>query len=79
MSAERRSSTAPTLARHANRPEGESPPGVPRWVRAFGIIAAIVILLAVAAMILVGGEHGPGRHMHGGHFAMGQVAPFVDA
>lgn len=79
MSAERRSSTAQTLARHAARPEGESPPGVPRWVKGFAIVTAIVILLAVAAMIWVGGEHGPGRHMHGGHTAARPLAPFVAA
>jgi hypothetical protein len=79
MSAERRSSTATTLARHANRPDRESPPGVPRWVKIFAIVAVIVILLAIAAMILVGGEHGPERHMHGGHTAALALAPFVDA
>lgn len=79
MSAERRSSRAPTLARHANHPKDESPPGVPRWVKVFGVVAVIVILLAIAAMILVGGEHGPGRHMYGGHTAASALAPFVDA
>lgn len=67
MSAERRTSTPPPLARHADGAAGEPPPGVPRWVKVFGLITVIVILLAVVAMILVGGEHGPGRHMHGGH------------
>lgn len=78
MSAERRSSTAPTLAWHANRSVDESPPGVPRWVKVFGVVAVIVVLLAIAAMIWVGGEHGPGRHMHGDHTAASAFAPFVD-
>lgn len=37
-------------------------PGTPRWVKLFGIIALILVLL-VAVMLLSGGEHGPGRHM----------------
>lgn len=39
----------------------ESTTGTPRWVYVFGIIALIVVLLFVAVM-LVGGNHGPGRH-----------------
>ena len=36
-----------------------SAPGVPRWVKVFGIVAAVVVVLVV--VMLVGG-HGPGRH-----------------
>lgn len=47
-------------------PERESttnlPPSTPRWVKLFGIISLIVVLLVVVAL-LTGGEHGPGRHM----------------
>jgi ABC-type transporter Mla subunit MlaD len=39
-----------------------SSPGTPRWVKLFGIIALILVLL-VGVMLLSGGEHGPGRHM----------------
>ncbi|MFP5368641.1 MAG: hypothetical protein ACLGIS_17760 [Actinomycetes bacterium] len=36
-------------------------PGVPRWVKVFGLIAlAIAIILAV--LMLLGVEHGPGLH-----------------
>ena len=42
----------------ANRPPY---PGTPRWVKVFGIIAIILVLLFVA-MMFFGGEHGPGRH-----------------
>lgn len=34
----------------------------PRWVKVSGIIAIILVLLAVIIMILSGGNHGPGRH-----------------
>ena len=34
----------------------------PLWVKMFGIIALVLVLL-VGIMLLSGGEHGPGRHM----------------
>ena len=37
--------------------------GTPRWVKMFGIIAAIVILLFVVFMLT--GGHGPSRHTGG--------------
>jgi hypothetical protein len=54
----------------ANRPPY---PGTPRWVKVFGIIVIVVVLLALGLMFLVGGEHGPGRHTQSGE-AGGQVA-----
>jgi hypothetical protein len=48
-------------------------PGIPRWVKVFGIIFMVVVLLVVAR-ILIGGEHGPGRHAPSGD-AGGQVPP----
>ena len=36
--------------------------GAPRWVKVFGIIALAVVVLIVV-MLLVGGNHGPDRHM----------------
>ena len=38
------------------------PPGVPRWVKIAGLLAAIVLLALVVVMLLSGGDHGPGRH-----------------
>ena len=35
--------------------------GTPRWVKTFGIIALVLVLLFVI-MMLTGGGHGPGRH-----------------
>jgi hypothetical protein len=52
----------------ANRPPY---PGTPRWVKMFGIIAIVLVLLM--AMMLLSG-HGPGRHTSSGD-ARGQVTP----
>ncbi len=49
-------------------------PGTPRWVKVFGIIGIVVVLLVVARMFIGGGEHGPGRHAPSGD-AGGQVLP----
>ena len=36
----------------------------PRWVKVFGAIALMVVLLFVVLMLIRGpGGHGPGRHM----------------
>jgi hypothetical protein len=38
-------------------------PGTPRWVKVFGIIAVVVVLLFVFLMFTRGpGGHGPGGH-----------------
>jgi hypothetical protein len=42
-------------------PDRGSPAGTPRWVKVLGIII-VVLLLLVGIMVLIGGEHGPGRH-----------------
>jgi hypothetical protein len=44
------------------RPDRGSSTGTPRWVEVFGIIVAVLIPQVVAIMI-VGGEQGPGCHM----------------
>ncbi len=38
------------------------PPRVPRWVK-LSAAAALVLLVALAAMLLAGGEHSPQRHL----------------
>jgi hypothetical protein len=49
------------------RPTGNQPPGTPRWVKVFGIVILILILLVAIAFITgLGGEHGPGRHLPSG-------------
>jgi hypothetical protein len=37
--------------------------GMPRWVKAFVITVAALVLLLVAVMLITGGDHGPGRHL----------------
>jgi hypothetical protein len=41
-------------------------PGTPRWVKVFGIVALVLVLLVVIMMFAGGGRHGPGRHMPSG-------------
>jgi hypothetical protein len=42
--------------------------GTPRWVKVFGVIAIVLVLLVVILVAAgVGpGSHGPGRHLPGG-------------
>jgi hypothetical protein len=51
--------------RERTRAAGEEPPGVPRWVKVFGLVVVIMLLVLLVAM-LAGGSHGPGRHQSGG-------------
>jgi hypothetical protein len=44
-----------------DEPDRGSHPGTPRWVKVFGIICLVLILLFVV-MTFAGGGHGPGRH-----------------
>ena len=41
--------------------EPHSPPGVPGWVKISLIVVAVLLVIVIIAM-LVGGNHGPGRH-----------------
>lgn len=43
--------------------QAEPYPGMPRWVKIGGIVILALLLLAIAAAALLGGDHGPGRHM----------------
>ena len=51
-------------------PAADKPPSTPRWVKVFGIVGVVLVLLLVL-MLLTG--HGPGRHM-GGHAQPSAVA-----
>ena len=42
------------------------PPGAPRWVKLFGIVAVAIVAIVVIVALFGGGEHGPGRHLPGG-------------
>jgi hypothetical protein len=51
-------------------------PGTPRWVKVFGIIALVLILLFVIMMLTGrGGRHGPGRHIPSGGGLVGHTPP----
>ncbi len=39
--------------------------GAPRWVKVFGIIALVSIVLVGILLLTGGGSHGPGRHTGG--------------
>lgn len=43
----------------------DGPPGMPSWVKYLLGALLAVVLLAVLAMLVVGGDHGPGRHVGG--------------
>jgi uncharacterized cupredoxin-like copper-binding protein len=50
-------------------------PGIPRWVKVFGIIVIVLVLLGgIIVLTGVGGEHGPSRHTPSGD-AGGQTRP----
>ena len=52
----------PSRGHAANDQDGSSTIGMPRWVKVFFIVAVALAVLAVVAMLVFGGEHGPGRH-----------------
>lgn len=41
---------------------GSSPPRAPRWVWVSLAVVGVLAALAVVALLVSGGEHGPGRH-----------------
>ena len=47
-------------------PDREPTTGMPRWVKVFGIIALVVVVLFLILLLTGGpGRHGPGRHTGG--------------
>lgn len=55
----------PPPANHTElTPERQTPP-TPRWVKVFGIIAIVAVVLFVVLQF-IGGGHGPGRHLPSG-------------
>jgi len=44
----------------------ELTPGTPLWVKVFGIVALVLVLLVIIVMFASGGSHGPGRHIPSG-------------
>jgi hypothetical protein len=45
--------------------DGTQPEGTPRWVKIFGIVAALALTLIVVLILTGRGGHGPGRHVSG--------------
>jgi hypothetical protein len=45
----------------------EPPAGTPRWVKVFGLVALVAVVLFVVVLLIGGGEHGPSRHSLDGH------------
>ena len=57
-------------------PDRKSPTGTPRWVKVFGIVALLVLVLVVILAVTGrGGEHGPGRHAPGANTDTGHTGP----
>ena len=56
------------------RPPRSKPHTTPRWVKVFGIIAAVLVV-AIVILALAGGEHGPSRHLPGGDNPGGHTPP----
>lgn len=44
------------------RGAGDVPPSMPQWVKYLLLGVAAVVVIAILAMLVVGGNHGPGRH-----------------
>jgi hypothetical protein len=53
----------------------DGPPGLPRWVKISGIVVAILVAALFVAMLL-GVNHGPGRHNFGAP-SVGDGSPSV--
>ena len=47
--------------------------GMPRWVKIFVVTTLTLVLLMVVAMLLSGGQHGPGRHFSSARFDGGSA------
>ncbi|GAA2417142.1 hypothetical protein GCM10010404_89580 [Nonomuraea africana] len=46
---------------HMADPAGSDDTGTPRWVKIAGVVTAVLVLLFIV-LLLIGGDHGPGRH-----------------
>ena len=57
-------------------PSRGSSPSTPRWVKAFGIIVLVVVLLFVISL-LADVRHGPGLHTPSGSFGGQTTASIV--
>ena len=53
------------MADPPHSPDSE-PHATPRWVKVFGIVAAVVILLFLIVLLVRGPHRGPSRHLGSG-------------
>jgi hypothetical protein len=50
--------------------------GTPRWVKVFGVVILVLVLLFVVLRVSgVGGQHGPARHTLGGDTSGANTPP----
>jgi len=40
----------------------DGPPTLPRWVKLLAVATVVAVVVLILAMLLMGGEHGPGLH-----------------
>ena len=69
------SGTADEADAQQARPSPGTYPGTPRWVKVSGIATLVIILLVVLIMAILGGEHGPMRHIPSATWA--SVTPLI--
>ena len=56
----------PSTERETAGPDGGSGTGTPRWVKVFGAIVLVVVVLFIVLLLTDGpGRHGPARHTGG--------------
>ena len=48
---------------------------MPRWVKISAIVTGLLVVLAVVAFAIGGGNHGPGRHLGGDDGSAPATAP----
>lgn len=48
------------------------PAGTPRWVKVFGLI--MIVLLLLVGILFLSGEHGPGHHMNSDGHSMSIIS-----
>ncbi len=51
--------------RHSETGAEQPAAGMPRWVKVFLLAVLVAGIVIVIVMLMVGGEHGPGRHTAG--------------
>jgi hypothetical protein len=61
------------MARQSSQSDQGTPPATPRWVKVVGAVVVLLILIAIVALV-IGGEHGPGRHVSSGEVQPTQAA-----